>query len=286
MATVNLGRIGFVNKGNWVASTAYKLNDIVAYSNKVYACTIAHTSTPTFDATKWVLWVDSTIVGYGYALLNGDATQTFKVADAINADESVSKGQLENTTHTFTARQRITSGSTNALELSRPSSIAYNGIQFSTNNIVNFLLYQVNNAYGDLLLQTRLDDGTIVGSALRVYRNTAVVDFPINATISMHQIWHSGNCTVQKGINGYQKLANGMVLQWGEAIVGANTTLNVTLPIAFAGTFAQVLASSSAANPSAVNSEKVGASKVNLSTVRLGNQAGYAITVRYFAIGY
>ena len=90
MATVNLGRIGFVNKGNWVASTAYKLNDVVTYSNKVYACTIAHTSTTTFDTAKWILWVDSS----GYALLNGDATKTFKVADAVNTDEALAKGQL------------------------------------------------------------------------------------------------------------------------------------------------------------------------------------------------
>jgi len=94
MATVNLGRIGFVNKGNWVASIAYKLNDIVTYSNKVYACTIAHTSTTTFDATKWILWVDSTVVGFGYALLNGDATQTFKVADGVATNDAVNFSQL------------------------------------------------------------------------------------------------------------------------------------------------------------------------------------------------
>ena len=90
MATVNLGRIGFVNKGNWVASTAYKLNDVVTYSNKVYACTIAHTSTTTFDETKWILWVDNS----GYALLNGDATQTFKVADGVATNDAVNFSQL------------------------------------------------------------------------------------------------------------------------------------------------------------------------------------------------
>jgi len=287
------------NKGLsfWESTKTYKATtediDIVRYANKIYFAkqdsNLDGTTPmqPDTNPTYWgVLYDLDKPLESTYALLGGSATQTFKVANGVNADEAVSKGQLENTTHTFTARQKITSGGTNALELSRPSSTLYNGIQFSTNNIVNFLLYQKNNADGDLLFQTRLDDGTIIGAALSISRSTAVVNFPINATISSNQIWHSGNCTAQKSTNGYQKLANGMVMQWGEASVGANTTLDVTLPIAFAGTFAQVLASSSATNPSAQNSEKVGASKLNLSTVRLGNQAENTLAVRYFAIGY
>ena len=37
MAQVNLGRIGFVNKGSWNIATNYKLNDVVKYGGSTYA---------------------------------------------------------------------------------------------------------------------------------------------------------------------------------------------------------------------------------------------------------
>lgn len=37
MAQVNLGRIGFVNKGSWNSVTNYKLNDVVKYGGSTYA---------------------------------------------------------------------------------------------------------------------------------------------------------------------------------------------------------------------------------------------------------
>ena len=37
MAEVNLGRIGFVNKGSWNSSVDYKINDVVKYGGSTYA---------------------------------------------------------------------------------------------------------------------------------------------------------------------------------------------------------------------------------------------------------
>lgn len=37
----------------WASSTTYALNDQVVNDNKIYKCSTAHTSTSTFDATKW-----------------------------------------------------------------------------------------------------------------------------------------------------------------------------------------------------------------------------------------
>ena len=37
MAQVNLGRIGFVNKGSWNVAVNYKLNDVVRYGGSTYA---------------------------------------------------------------------------------------------------------------------------------------------------------------------------------------------------------------------------------------------------------
>jgi hypothetical protein len=60
MPTVNLGRIGFVNKGNWSSATAYKVNDVVRYNNNTYACLVAHSNvTPPASGsnTQWQYWV-------------------------------------------------------------------------------------------------------------------------------------------------------------------------------------------------------------------------------------
>ena len=62
MPTVNLGRIGFVNKSTYIGNTtAYKVNDIVKYNSSVYVCIQAHnvSKLPT-DPLYWQVWVDTT----------------------------------------------------------------------------------------------------------------------------------------------------------------------------------------------------------------------------------
>lgn len=51
MTTVNLGRIGFVPKGNWVTGS-YKKLDVVRFNNASYVCTTPTSTDPT-DATSW-----------------------------------------------------------------------------------------------------------------------------------------------------------------------------------------------------------------------------------------
>jgi hypothetical protein len=62
MADVNLGRIGFVNKGDW-SDGEHKLHDIVKFNGNIYACILAHTSIagnidPT-NTSYWQLWVNN-----------------------------------------------------------------------------------------------------------------------------------------------------------------------------------------------------------------------------------
>lgn len=61
MPTLNLGRVGFVNKGTWSGATAYKINDTVTYLGGTYACLIANTGqTPVLGGTiYWQEWVSS-----------------------------------------------------------------------------------------------------------------------------------------------------------------------------------------------------------------------------------
>lgn len=49
-----LGKNNF--RGNWAASTAYQVFDIVNNGGTFYQCLIAHTSTGSFDSSKWVIY--------------------------------------------------------------------------------------------------------------------------------------------------------------------------------------------------------------------------------------
>ena len=93
-----------------------------------------------------------------FAKLNGDATQTFKVADAVNADEAVSKGQL--------------------------------------------------------LTEMKAVDGAGSGLDADLLRGLPA-DFTANL---------SGN--------GYQKLPNGLIIQWGMMVSGSDG-MSISFPITF-----------------------------------------------------
>lgn len=44
---------GVTFRNDWVAATWYRLNDVIRYGNNLYICTTGHTSTSTFDPTKF-----------------------------------------------------------------------------------------------------------------------------------------------------------------------------------------------------------------------------------------
>ena len=59
MATTNLGRIGFVPKGDWVAGT-YKYLDVVRYNAKAYACKVNSTTSEPTTASDWMVLNEDT----------------------------------------------------------------------------------------------------------------------------------------------------------------------------------------------------------------------------------
>lgn len=59
MATLNLGRVGFVNKGAYSGATAYKVNDVVTYNSGTYACIQAHTGQLPTVTAYWQNWVSN-----------------------------------------------------------------------------------------------------------------------------------------------------------------------------------------------------------------------------------
>ena len=57
MATIDLGRVGFVNKGTYSGVFAYKLNDVVVYNSGTYACIQANTGQLPTVTAYWQVWV-------------------------------------------------------------------------------------------------------------------------------------------------------------------------------------------------------------------------------------
>ena len=52
MAEFKLGRIRFVWKGAWAASTTYYKDDIVRHGGRTYYCSVGHTSTTLFTTDE------------------------------------------------------------------------------------------------------------------------------------------------------------------------------------------------------------------------------------------
>ena len=86
MPTTNLGRIGYVNKGNWTVGT-YKRLDVVRHNGAVWSCKAATTTTqePSPSATDWMLLVRDGVDGscalLGDAYVNVNQTKTYSITD-------------------------------------------------------------------------------------------------------------------------------------------------------------------------------------------------------------
>ena len=160
MITKNLGRVGFVNKGDWLSNTNYQNNDIVKYDNKIYVCIENHTSGTDIDLSKWTLWIDAKTAienAIGNALdskanINGDPNQKFKVANATEDDEAVNKKQLDNmTTKTESPKLSL-------------NSISINESDKGSVNVTNYdsrLDYYVQSTDNNLVTGIVTSDGTL-----------------------------------------------------------------------------------------------------------------------------
>ena len=92
MATIDLGKIKPVWKGDWAGSTAYEKNDMVLEGANSYICTAAHTSSGTFssDSANW------DVMAYGAELpaQSGNAGLALKT-DGTNLSWGTAGGVLQ-----------------------------------------------------------------------------------------------------------------------------------------------------------------------------------------------
>lgn len=101
MPTLNLGRVGFVNKGNWSISTTYKINDVITYNHGTYAALQAHTGqTPISGGSAyWQEWVTSDNTAFVANAIHSAASKITPVdADEIPIADSAATFGLKKLT--------------------------------------------------------------------------------------------------------------------------------------------------------------------------------------------
>lgn len=88
--------------------------------------------------------------------------------------------------------------------------------------------------------------------------------------------------------NGWCRLPNGLVMQWGRVQVGDNQTVDVNLPTPFSTAFLSCTVSLENLANGSSNLATIAAASLNLSQIRLKTEFSYPLTTNanYFAIGY
>jgi len=120
-------------KGNWAASTAYVLRDIVkdTNNNNIYICITAHTSSGSLpissntDAAKWFLLVDAASATTSQTAAASSATAAASSASSASSSASTASTQASNaSTSASTASTQATNASNSATAAASSASSA------------------------------------------------------------------------------------------------------------------------------------------------------------------
>ena len=136
---------------------------------------------------------------------------------------------------------------------------------------IHTLQYSGASSYGTQVCYS-MDSG--VGDSYIRHRNAGVWS-------AWYENFSTGNCPNSLAENGYQKLASGLIIQWGYTSALVGTTRTITFPIAFPSVCRSVQIQSTLASSNYVHTA---------NTVTNGNftMQNYGITADYYwmAIGY
>jgi len=121
----------FAPRGTWAPSTAYAITDLVRYNNATYYALTAHTSTSTFDTTKWSLILDDTSLNT--AVASAQASATTATTQATNAAASAATANTRATNAQTSATAAAASQSAAATSATNAASSATTATTQATN---------------------------------------------------------------------------------------------------------------------------------------------------------
>lgn len=125
MASINLGRVGFVLRGTWSSSTSYHPLDVVLYNGSSYAARIASTGVAPSNGSTWQEFTDissAVASGISASAVRYDENQSLSGAQKTVARENIgaaSVAMVDNLGNRVTAAEsnaNIAIGKANAME--------------------------------------------------------------------------------------------------------------------------------------------------------------------------
>ena len=112
-------------KGSWTSSTSYEVNNIVSYSGSSYICTIAHTSTGSFDGSKWSIIAQQGLAGTG----TGDMVGANNLSELTNTSIARTNIGLGNVDNTSDANKPVSTATQTALNTKQTTLVSGTNIK-------------------------------------------------------------------------------------------------------------------------------------------------------------
>ena len=164
-----------------------------------------------------------------------------------------------------------------------------NGVSASATNNIKTLKIEQRGTTGDAFLTFHIsaDYATYFGLD-KSTDDLFVGGWSSGAT--KHKIYSAKNCPRSLATNGYQKLASGLIIQWGRKTnIADNATYDITLPIAFPSAHLTCLASANKVINGGSNLASVFAENLSLTKLRIMTEFSYNPTTtdaHWIAIGF
>lgn len=114
----------FRARSAWATTTAYATTDIVTYNNSTYYCVTPHTSTSTFDATKWAVMSDGTALNAATSTAQTSATNAANSASAAASSQSAAATSATNAQTSATNAATSATTATNQATAAQTSATA------------------------------------------------------------------------------------------------------------------------------------------------------------------
>jgi len=204
----------------------------------------------------------------------------------INADSDLSQGMYFITWNT--ARTLINSSNLKLIGSANKTTVIGDvGIYQIVDGIVTELFYMPATGYGINSSTTTTASHYLVEVGTdNVIRKKTLADVKTELGVATgFDIGHSFTA------NGYQKLANGLIIQWGVATIASDSFTTVVFPVAFPNAVLSITTGINYSVSRTDNGAVAQVRDVTLSSAILDHQAigtptGFSVNIYYTAIGY